>query len=92
MPTIVEYTDQKRPRNQYPKRIVSPLTSGSCCFTDMEEIGELQEDDRWLFQYKRCRSCGFSLRVIVRELPNQALIKDLRHTLVNSFIRNVPNF
>lgn len=92
METIVEYTDQKKPRNQFPKRIVSPLRSSPCCFTDMEEIGEPQEGDRWVFQYKRCRSCGFALRVIVRELPDRALIRDLRHTLVNSFIRNVPDF
>ena len=92
MPTIVEYTDKKQPRNEYPNRIVSPATSGPCCFSDMEEIGELEVDDRWTFQYKRCRSCGFALRVIVRELPNQTLIKDLRHTLINSFVRNIPDF
>jgi hypothetical protein len=90
--TIVEYTDQKRPRNQYPKRIVSPLRSGPCCFSAMEEVGEPQETGRWIYQYKRCRSCGFAVRVIVRELPDKALIRDLRRTLVNSFIRNVPNF
>ncbi len=92
MGTIVEYTDQKKPRNQFPKRIVSPLRSSPCCFSNMEEIGEPQEDDRWVFQYKRCRSCGFALRVIVRELPDRVLIRNLRQTLVNSFVRNVPDF
>ena len=92
MGTIVEYTDQKKPRNQFPKRIVSPLRSSPCCFSDMDEIGAPQEGDRWVVQYQRCRTCGLALRVIVRELPDRALIRDLRHTLVNSFVRNVPAF
>lgn len=90
MTTIVEYTDRKQPRNQYPQRIVSPVRSGPCCFTDMEEIGKPQEDGRWVFQYKRCRKCGFALRVILREIPDAALAAELRKILANSFVRNVP--
>ncbi len=92
MATIVEYTDRKPPKNQYPARIVSPLRSGPCCFTEMEEIGAPQQDSRWVYQYKRCKQCGFAVRVIVRELPNEALAAELRKTLQNSFVRNVPDF
>ncbi len=92
MPTIVEYTDTKKPTNQYPKRIVSPLKSGPCCFTEMEEIGNPLQEGRWLYQYKRCKKCGFTLKTVIRELPDQALIKELRETLKNSFQRNVPDF
>jgi hypothetical protein len=88
--TIVEYTDHKQPRNAYPQRIVSPVRSGPCCFTDMEEVGKPQEDGRWVFQYKRCRKCGFALRVILREIPDAALAAELRKILANSFVRNVP--
>jgi len=88
--TIVEYTDQKPAKNQFPERIVSPVRSGPCCFTDMEEIGAPQEDGRWVFQYKRCKKCGFSLRVILREIPDAALASELRKILANSFVRNVP--
>jgi hypothetical protein len=88
--TIVEYTDQKQPRNAYPQRIVSPIRSGPCCFTDMEEVGKPQEDGRWVFQYKRCRKCGFALRVILREIPDATLAAELRKILANSFVRNVP--
>jgi hypothetical protein len=88
--TIVEYTDQKEPKNLYPRRIVSPIRSGPCCFTDMEEIGKPQEEGRWVFQYKRCRKCGFTLRVILREIPDAALAAELRKILANSFVRNVP--
>jgi hypothetical protein len=90
MATIVEYTDEKQPRNSYPQRIISPVRSGPCCFTDMEEVGKPQEDGRWVFQYKRCRKCGFALRVILREIPDAALAAELRKILANSFVRNVP--
>lgn len=88
MATIVEYTDQKRPENLYPVRIISPPRPGPCCFSDMEEVGEPQEDDRWIFQYRRCKRCGFALRVILREIPNASLAADLRKTLANSFVRD----
>ncbi len=87
MATIVEYTDQKRPKNLYPKRIISPPRAGSCCFSDMQELGEPVEDGRWVFQYKRCKKCGFALRVILREIPDVALAAGLRKTLAKSFLR-----
>ncbi len=90
MATIVEYTDRKTPSNQYPQRIISPSKSGPCCFTDMEEIGRTREEGRWEYQYKRCRKCGFTVRLILREIPDAALISELRKTLQNSFVRNVP--
>ena len=90
MRTIVTYTDREPASNEYPQRIVSPVRSGPCCFTDMEDIGAPQEAGRWVFQYKRCRTCGFALRVILRELPEAALIADLRQILATAFVRNVP--
>lgn len=90
MATIVEYTDQKAPQNFYPERIVSPPHSGPCCFSDMEEIGMSQDEGRWVYQYKRCRKCGFTVRVILREIPDAALVSDLRQILATAFQRNVP--
>jgi hypothetical protein len=87
MATIVEYSGHKKPENRYPERIISPPHSGPCCFTDMQEIGEPQHDARWVFQYKRCRRCGFAVRVILREIPNAALVAELRQTLANAFVR-----
>ena len=89
--TIVEYTDRKQPQNAYPDRIVSPPRSGACCFTDMEELGAPRQEGRWVYQYRRCRKCGFALRVILREIPDEALAAELRRTLANSFVRNVPD-
>ena len=91
MPTIVEYSDHKPPTNQYPSRIISPPRAGGCCFSDMEELGTPQEDARWVYQYRRCRRCGFAVRVILREIPDIALVANLRETLAHSFIRNIPD-
>lgn len=91
MSTIVTYTDREPAANGYPRRIVSPCRPGPCCFTDMEEVGTAQQEGRWLFQYRRCRRCGFTVRVILREIPDSALAADLRQILTESFVRNVPD-
>ena len=91
MPTIVRYTDQEPVRNQYPEQIVSPCRPSSCCFTDMEEVGTAQQEGRWVYQYRRCRECGFAVRVILREIPDTALAEELRRLLAVSFVRNVPD-
>ena len=91
MPTIVTYTDREPAANQYPERIVSPSRPKSCCFTDMEEVGPVQQEDRWEFQYRRCRECGFTVRVVLREIPDTALAEELRRILAVSFVRNVPD-
>jgi hypothetical protein len=90
MATIVEYTDRKPSQNRYPKKIISPTRSGPCCYSEMEEIGMLQETEQWEYRYKRCRQCGFTIRVILRERPDVALAARLRETLARAFQRNVP--
>jgi len=90
MATIVEYIDQKPPENRYPHRIISPPRSGACCYSHMEALGDPQEDERSVFQYRRCRQCGFALRVILREIPNAALVASLRESLAHAFVRNIP--
>jgi hypothetical protein len=90
MATIVEYTDRKRPQNGYPTRIISPTRARACCFSDMEELGTAHATDRWVFQYKRCRQCGFTVRVILRELPDDELVGTLRRILATAFQRNIP--
>jgi len=92
MATIVTYTDRELPRNSYPQRIVSPIRSGPCCFTDMEDIGEPQADHRWVFKYRRCTTCGFAVRVILREIPDADLAAELRTILENVFARNAPEY
>lgn len=87
MPTIIEYTDTKEPRNLFPERIVSPMYSAPCCFSDMEQVGEAQKEGRWIYTYKRCRRCGFTVRSILRALPDASLIASLQHTLKTTLDR-----
>ena len=92
MATIVEYADHKAPENFYPVRIISPPRSGPCCFSDMEEIGTSQQEGKWEYLYKRCRECGFTVRLILREIPDEALIGEVREILENAFQRNAPDY
>jgi hypothetical protein len=85
--TIVEYTNEKPPTNQYPRLLVSPPSSAPCCFSGMGEVGPPQEDERWVFQYKRCRQCGYVVRVILREIPDAALAAELCALFAKSFVR-----
>jgi hypothetical protein len=90
--TIIEYSDAQSPRNHYPARIVSPSRSGPCCFSDMEPLGDPRQEERWVSQYKRCRTCGYTVRLIVHPVPDAALLAELRQTLAVAFQRNVPDY
>ena len=90
--TIVEYSDTKQPQNRYPARIVSPTRSGPCCFSAMEPLGETHRDGQWVYQYTRCRTCGYAVRLIVRHVPDEALLAELRKTLAVTFSRNNPDY
>jgi hypothetical protein len=92
MPTIVEYTDTQSPQNQYPYHIISPSHASPCCFAAMEAVGPAEPGARWVSQFKRCRTCGFTVRVVVRELPDEGLLASLRKILSTSFQRNVPDY
>ena len=74
MPTIVEYSDIRPPKNLYPKRIISPNRSGPCCFSDMEILGNPEVEGLWIYAYRRCRRCGFTVRVVLRRKPDRAAI------------------
>jgi hypothetical protein len=91
MPAIVKYTDRESATNEYPQRIVSPSRPGTCCFSDMEEIGAAEHDGRWVFQYRRCRACGFAVRIVLREIPDAALADELRRILATAFVGNIPS-
>ena len=90
MSSIVTYTDAKPAENLYPRRIVSPRKSGPCCFSDMELVGEPHSEGRWVFQYRRCRRCGFAVRVILRQIPDDALMAEVRREFTTLFMRRVP--
>ncbi|HTX53087.1 MAG TPA: hypothetical protein VMD08_06740 [Candidatus Baltobacteraceae bacterium] len=90
MASIVEYTDAKAPKNLYPERIISPSRANACCFTGMEAVSPVEQDGEWEYQYTRCRTCGFTVRTILRPIPDEALLRELRRTFKNILQRNVP--
>ncbi len=87
IPSIVEYTDDAAPSNAYPDRIVSPRQPAPCCALGMVTVGDPQEANGWLFQYRRCPRCGFTVRRILRELPDEEMLAALRRTLAHAFAR-----
>jgi hypothetical protein len=89
MPTIVEYSTTNPPQNQYPDRIISPPRSRPCCLTHMETIGTPQVDGRWIYQYKRCRRCGFAVRSILEVLPDLEIVASLQATFSEISVRGI---
>ena len=88
-PSIVEYRDGAAPRNNYPTRIVSPSRPGACCAAHMVSVGAPQADSRWVFQYRRCERCGFTVRRVVREIFDEATQVKLRLALPHAFARTI---
>jgi hypothetical protein len=87
MPTIVTYTDDQLPLNDFPQRIISPTRSGPCCFSAMEDLGAVCRDGHWEYAYRRCQTCGFTVRVIVRYVLDQEEITNLQRSLASVLIR-----
>lgn len=85
---IIQYTDEAVPSNEYPERIVSPPRAASCCAFNMVNVGDPEEENGWLFQYRRCQRCGFTVRRILREVPDEELLAELRRSLAHAFVRN----
>ena len=63
MRNIIRYTQEEPPRNEYPKRIVSPPAASGCC-TDENRVvvGNVREIDGFKFCYKICKTCGHAVR------------------------------
>ncbi|MDE2180240.1 MAG: hypothetical protein KGJ40_05240 [candidate division NC10 bacterium] len=66
MVSIIEYSAEKKARNSYPYKIISPPMPSRCCQARMSRIGAIQvEGDNNRFYYKRCSRCGFTVREFV---------------------------
>ncbi len=61
--SIIVYTKDQKPRNEYPKRIVSPPYPAACCTdANRERIGKIHEELGRNYYYKRCRVCGHTVK------------------------------
>jgi hypothetical protein len=87
MLTMVEYTDSRPARNEYPYRIVSPTRPGPCCSRHMAFVGEEIAEGQAIFRYKRCVRCGYTVRCILREVPDPQVVRSLRDSLAVAFSR-----
>ena len=62
MDSIIEYRNDESPRNDYPRKIVSPVNPSACCLANMAQTGHGAIDAQWRFYYKRCGVCGYTVR------------------------------
>lgn len=85
--TVVEYTDKKQAgivaRKDGFFRIISPTHPGPCCSTHTEPIGELQREYDYEFVVVRCKRCGYTTKKILRPIPNEALLAEVRKDIAN---------
>jgi len=60
---IIHYSDGDSPKNDYPRKIVSPPSPSSCC-TDNNRIsvGSVREVEGFKFCYKICQECGHAVK------------------------------
>ena len=60
---IIRYKDDEKPRNEYPKRIISPSAPSDCCTDDNKTtVGTVREVDGFKFAYRICDDCGHAVR------------------------------
>jgi hypothetical protein len=60
---IIRYSDEEEPRNDYPRRIVSPTQAAGCCTDENRTVvGQVREVDGFKFCYKICNTCGHAVR------------------------------
>jgi len=60
---IIRYTVEEPPRNEYPRRIVSPPSPGDCCTDENRTmVGNVREIDGFKFCYKICATCGHAVK------------------------------
>lgn len=69
MASIIEYDERKEAVNAYPEQIISPPQPSHCCASGMHQVGDVEEDGDWLYVYKRCRSCGYTVRHFLMASP-----------------------
>jgi hypothetical protein len=60
---IIEYSETETPKNDYPRRIVSPARPSPCC-NDQNRIsvGSIREVEGFKFCYKVCQKCGHAVK------------------------------
>ena len=89
MPSLVPYTDQQPPTSRYLYQITAPPRAGVCCVSAMAWL-DARRDVRGVYQDRRCRRCGFTVRVLHHETPDTTRVATLRESLARAFLRSIP--
>jgi hypothetical protein len=77
---IIEYSAEDPPKNDYPRRIVSPPKPSGCC-TDANRIsvGSVREVEGFKFCYKICQECGHAVKYYFPAVEStSAAVKEYR--------------
>ena len=60
---IIQYSSDEKPKNDYPKKIVSPPRRSPCCTDENREtVGNVAEVEGFKFCYKICGECGHAVK------------------------------
>jgi hypothetical protein len=60
---IIRYSTAEKPRNDYPRKIVSPPHPSGCCTDENRTaVGNVREVDGFKYCYKICDVCGHAVR------------------------------
>ena len=60
---IIHYVDDQKPKNDYPKKIVSPPRPSPCCTDENREtVGSVREVEGFKFCYEICSECGHAVK------------------------------
>lgn len=60
---IIVYTTKDKPKNNYPKKIISPPMPSKCCSdANREVVGKEREVEGFKFCYKICKKCGHAVK------------------------------
>ena len=77
---IIMYSTEEPPKNDYPKKIISPPTPSSCCTNENRmTVGNVREVEGFKFCYKICDECGHAVKYFfpANESTSQA-VKEYR--------------
>lgn len=77
---IIQYADDQKPRNDYPKKIVSPSRPSACCNDgNRTTVGQTREVEGFKFCYKICAKCGHAVKFYFPSVGStSAAVKEYR--------------
>lgn len=77
---IIEYSTTAAPKNDYPRKIISPPRPADCCTDDNRiSVGSVREVEGFKFCYKICQECGHAVKYFFPAIESTSqAVKDYR--------------